>query len=105
MTAEKLMDAITLEVFHEALVSTVAEMRVTVLRSAFSSIIYEGQDFSCALMDAQGRLVVQSREDNPSHVGPLNIQVPAALKQFAGDLHPGDVIIANGIRSSMQALT
>jgi N-methylhydantoinase B len=95
MTAEKLMDAITLEVFHEALVSTVAEMRVTVLRSAFSSIIYEGQDFSCALMDAQGRLVVQSREDNPSHVGPLNIQVPAALKQFAGDLHPGDVIIAN----------
>jgi N-methylhydantoinase B len=89
------MDPITLEVFHEALVSTVAEMRVTVLRSAFSSIIYEGQDFSCALMDAQGRLVVQSREDNPSHVGPLNIQVPAALRQFAGDLHPGDVIIAN----------
>lgn len=89
------MDPITLEVFHEALVSTVAEMRVTVLRSAFSSIIYEGQDFSCALMDAQGRLVVQSREDNPSHVGPLNIQVPAALKQFSGDLHPGDVIIAN----------
>lgn len=89
------MDPVTLEVFHEALVSTVAEMRVTVLRSAFSSIIYEGQDFSCALMDARGRLVVQSREDNPSHVGPLNIQVPAALKQFEGDLHPGDVIIAN----------
>lgn len=93
--ANPTMDPITLEVFHEALVSTVAEMRVTVLRSAFSSIIYEGQDFSCALMDAKGRLVVQSREDNPSHVGPLNIQVPAALRQFAGDLHPGDVIIAN----------
>ncbi len=89
------MDPVTLEVFHEALVSTVAEMRVTVLRSAFSSIIYEGQDFSCALMDGRGRLVVQSREDNPSHVGPLNIQVPAALQQFEGDLHPGDVIIAN----------
>src|SRR5579862_4436396 len=89
------MDPITLEVFHEALVSTVTEMRVTVLRTAFSSIIYEGQDFSCALMDSRGRLVVQSREDNPSHVGPLNIQVPAALAQFAGDLHPGDVIIAN----------
>ena len=89
------MDPITLEVFHEALVSTVTEMRVTVLRTAFSSIIYEGQDFSCALMDSRGRLVVQSREDNPSHVGPLNIQVPAALEQFAGDLYPGDVIIAN----------
>jgi N-methylhydantoinase B len=93
--SKAVMDAITLEVFHESLVSTVAEMRVTVLRSAFSSIIYEGQDFSCALMDAEGRLVVQSREDNPSHVGPLNIQVPAALSQFTGDLHPGDVIIAN----------
>ena len=41
------LDAIGLEVFQESLVATVAEMRVTVLRTAFSSIIYEGQDFSC----------------------------------------------------------
>jgi N-methylhydantoinase B len=90
-----MMDPISLEVFHEALVSTVGEMRATVMRTAFSSIIYEGQDFSCALMDACGRLVVQSKEDNPSHVGPLNMQVPAALEKFKGDLHPGDVVIAN----------
>jgi N-methylhydantoinase B len=89
------MDPITLEVFHEALVSTVAEMRVTVLRTAFSSIIYEGQDFSCALTDAQGRLVALSREDTPLHVGPLNLQVPAAVRKFAGELAPGDILLAN----------
>jgi len=89
------MDPITLEVFHEALVSTVAEMRVTVLRTAFSSIIYEGQDFSCALTDASGRLVALSREDSPLHVGPLNLQVPAAVQKFADSLAPGDILLAN----------
>ena len=38
------LDPIGLEVFQESLVATVAEMRVTVLRTAFSSIIYEGQE-------------------------------------------------------------
>jgi N-methylhydantoinase B len=89
------LDPVTLEVFHETLVSTVAEMRVTVLRTAFSSIIYEGQDFSCALTDAQGRLVALSREDTPLHVGPLNLQVPEAVKKFKGQLNPGDILLAN----------
>ena len=89
------LDPVTLEVFHEALVSTVAEMRVTVLRTAFSSIIYEGQDFSCALTDAQGRLVSLSREDTPLHVGPLNLQVPEAVEKFKEQLNPGDILLAN----------
>ena len=89
------IDPFTQEIVHEALISVVAEMRVTLLRTSFSSIIYEGQDFSCALADRHGRLAVQSREDFPAHVGPLNVQVPLALRKYAGNLHPGDVIISN----------
>ena len=81
--------------FQESLVATVAEMRVTVLRTAFSSIIYEGQDFSCALTDGRGRLLALSREDAPVHVGPMNLQVPAAVEKFRGNLAPGDVLLAN----------
>ena len=89
------LDAIGLEVFQESLVATVAEMRVTVLRTAFSSIIYEGQDFSCALTDGRGRLLALSREDAPIHVGPMNLQVAAAVEKFRGNLAAGDVLLAN----------
>ena len=89
------IDPFTQEIIHEALISVVAEMRVTMLRTSFSSIIYEGQDFSCALADRRGRLAIQSKEDFPGHVGPLNLQVPLAIGKFSGDLHPGDVIISN----------
>jgi len=89
------IDPFTQEVIHEALIAVVAEMRVTLLRTAFSSVIYEGQDFSCALADRKGRLACQSREDFPAHVGPLNMQVPQAIAKYAGKIHPGDVILAN----------
>ncbi|OGB94106.1 MAG: hypothetical protein A3G35_05445 [candidate division NC10 bacterium RIFCSPLOWO2_12_FULL_66_18] len=89
------MDPVTLEVFHEALVSTVAEMRVTVMRTAFSSILYEGADFSCVVLDGRGRFVAQSQDDAPVHVLPLPMQVQSAIRHFRGSFAPGDVVITN----------
>lgn len=88
------MDVVTLELIQEYLISTVREMRVTMIRTAHSSIIYEGHDFSCALLDGKGNLVAQS-EDNPAHVIPLNWQVREARDYFEGDLHEGDIILVN----------
>jgi N-methylhydantoinase B len=90
----KHIDFITLEIVQEYLVSTVREMRVTMIRTAHSSIIYEGHDFSCALLNADGHLVAQS-EDSPAHILPLPWQVREAKKFFGDDLHPGDVILVN----------
>jgi N-methylhydantoinase B len=39
------IDPITLEVLREAFVSIVREMRVTLVRTAYSSVLYEGEDF------------------------------------------------------------
>ena len=64
------IDPITLEVVCEGLISVVREMRQTVFRAAYSSILYEGQDFSCALFDPRAQMVAQS-EDLPSHVAPI----------------------------------
>src|SRR5437870_6988560 len=44
--ASAVIDPITLEVVREALSSIVREMRVTLVRTAYSSILYEGEDFS-----------------------------------------------------------
>ena len=88
------IDPITLEVVTEALVAVVREMRVTTLRTAYASIISEGQDFSCAIFGPDGQMVAQS-EDLPAHVIPIAASIEETLKEFPGDLSPGDLIMIN----------
>jgi len=57
------IDPITLEVVREAFVSIVREMRVTLVRTAYSSILYEGEDFSCVLMDGRAQRSSPCRRD------------------------------------------
>ena len=54
------VDPITLEVVCEGLIAIVREMRATIIRSSFSSVIYEFDDFSCALFGPGGEMVAQS---------------------------------------------
>ena len=52
------IDPITLEVVCEGLRAIVKEMRATIIRASFSSVIYELDDFSCALSDLRGEVGV-----------------------------------------------
>lgn len=88
------VDPITLEVVCEGLIAIVREMRATVIRASYSPVIWEMDDFSCALFDPQGQMVAQS-EDHPGHVLPMPWSVRCAMEDFAGDIRPGDVILLN----------
>jgi N-methylhydantoinase B len=88
------VDPITLEVVCEGLIAIVREMRATVIRASYSPVIWDMDDFSCALFDPQGQMVAQS-EDHPGHVLPMPWSVRCAMEDFAGDLRPGDVILLN----------
>jgi N-methylhydantoinase B len=89
-------DPITLEVVREAFSSIVREMRVTLVRTAYSSILYEGEDFSCVLMDGAGELVAMSRgQDHPLHIVPIAWSMKAVRDVFADDVHPGDIFLHN----------
>ena len=88
------IDPITLEVVCEGLIAIVKEMRQTIIRASYSSVIYEFDDFSCALFDPQAQMVAQSW-DHPGHVLPLPWGVRCALDDFADDLAAGDVILLN----------
>ena len=90
----KAIDPITLEVICEGLIAVVREMRANIIRASYSSVIYEFDDFSCALFGPKGEMVAQSW-DHPGHVLPLPWGVRCALEDFAGDLHPGDVVLLN----------
>jgi N-methylhydantoinase B len=88
------IDPITLEVVCEGLIAIVREMRATVIRASYSPVIWELDDFSCALFDAGAQMIAQS-EDHPGHVLPMPWSVRCAMEDFAGDIRPGDIILLN----------
>jgi N-methylhydantoinase B len=91
-----MIDPITLEVIRETLVSTVREMRVTLVRTAYSSILYEGEDFSCVLMDGDAQIVAMSKgQDHPLHIVPISWSMKSVREKFGDDVHPGDMFLHN----------
>ena len=91
-----MIDPITLEVLREAFVSIVREMRVTLVRTAYSSILYEWEDFSCVLMDGRAQIVAMSKgHDHPLHIVPIAWSMRAVREKFGDDIQPGDVFLHN----------
>lgn len=84
-----------LELVRESLVAVVNEMRANVIHSSYSSIIYEGHDFSCGLVAADGRLVAQSLDDNPIHIFAVPYSTAEVVRRFADDIHDGDIFLHN----------
>lgn len=89
-------DAITLEVLWRRLVTSVDEASAALVRSAFSTVLRESDDFSCVLTDERGRSIAQATKSIPAFIGSL----PATVKHFLGHfgperLEPGDVLITN----------
>jgi N-methylhydantoinase B len=89
-------DPITVEVVREALSSIVREMRVNLVRTSYSSIIYEGEDFSCVLMNARAEIVAMSAgQDHPLHIVPIGWSMKAVREKFGDDIRPGDIFLHN----------
>ncbi|PYO19975.1 MAG: hypothetical protein DMD88_13380, partial [Candidatus Rokuibacteriota bacterium] len=89
------VDPITLGVVWGALQSIAVEIGTTVHRTAYSEQAREGQDFSVAVFDAQGRMVAQGPY-SPGHMGAMSFAVRNALAAHPVDsLRPGDAILLN----------
>jgi N-methylhydantoinase B len=52
------LDAITIEILRNKIASLVEEMHYHFYRSGYSTIIRESRDFSCVILDREGRLIV-----------------------------------------------
>ncbi|MBX3085397.1 MAG: hydantoinase B/oxoprolinase family protein [Anaerolineae bacterium] len=87
------VDPISLEVFKHLFASAAEEMGLTLQRAAFSPNIRERLDFSCAIFDADGRLVAQAAHI-PVHLGSMPAAVSAVLSVFQR-IEAGDVVILN----------
>ncbi|MDB5650563.1 MAG: 5-oxoprolinase [Hyphomicrobiales bacterium] len=88
------MNAIDLEVIYQCTLQIARELTLNMLRTGYSTIIKESQDFTFAIFDRRGRMVAQG-VPQPLHIGPLSAQVNEIRRVFAGKIEPGDAFIVN----------
>jgi 5-oxoprolinase (ATP-hydrolysing) len=81
-----------IELFTNRFTSIAQEMGALLQRTSFSVNVKERLDFSCALLDAKGYLVVNAPHI-PVHLGSLGVCVREVMKVIA--LEKGDVVITN----------
>ena len=88
-------DPILFEVIRNALVEATEEMSVSLQRTSYSTNIKTRLDYSCAYVDAQGRMVAQAF-CQPAHLVTIGRLVPRAVAEHgAENLGPGDVLLVN----------
>jgi N-methylhydantoinase B len=88
-------DPITTEVIRNAFNSAADEMNATLIRSAYTWIIYELKDCSVALLDAEHRVLGQS-SGLPIFLGNLEVCTRVTEEMYGREAwQPGDVWIMN----------
>jgi N-methylhydantoinase B len=90
------LDPVTLEIFWNRLISIADESAAALLRTSFSTIVRESNDFATVLMDANGDSLAENTAGIPSFVGIL----PRTLRSFLERIpieqwQPGDCVITN----------
>ena len=88
------VDPVTQQVVANALASIADEMATTIFRTAHSTVVRDGMDFSAALCNARGETVAQA-VSVPFHLGSLPVAMETLLGHYGDRLVPGDVYVMN----------
>jgi N-methylhydantoinase B len=94
MDERKLSEPILLELVKNAVDAIVDEMAIALVRTAYSNNLKNSMDMSCALCDAQGRLLAQGMT-LPLHLGSIPDAMGCITRKFGASTRPGDVFILN----------
>src|SRR3954471_2008263 len=92
--AETAVDAVTQQIVGNALASIADEMATTIFRTAHSTVVRDGMDFSAALCDAHGETVAQA-VTVPFHLGAVPVAMEHLLAKWGERMRPGDVFVMN----------
>ena len=91
----KSLDPVDYAVISQALLAASREMGSKLVRSAYSNIVREARDASCAILDPAGNIVAQS-EMVPMQLGSMNTTLRACLAQYpAQSLGEDDFLVNN----------
>jgi N-methylhydantoinase B len=90
------IDAVSLGIMWDRLVSLTDEILTTLVRSSFSSIARESYDLSVVVLDAEGNAIAQGSYSVPSFTGTAAPTLRHMLRKFPPEtLRPGDIIATN----------
>jgi N-methylhydantoinase B len=91
-----MLDGITLELLWRRLISVVDEAAASLVRTSFSTIVRESNDFACVITDAQGHSIAQASKSIPSFIGTAPRTIRSFLEAFPPEsLSEGDILITN----------
>lgn len=92
---DRRVDAVTVEIVGNLLLSVAEEMGFAIIRSAYSTNIKERRDISTAVFDPEGNMVAQA-EHVPMHLGSLLGIVREIYRHFEpSQIRDGDMFIGN----------
>jgi N-methylhydantoinase B len=94
VTAAARVDPVTQQVVGNALASIADEMATTIFRTAHSTVVRDGMDFSAAICDPRGETVAQG-VTVPFHLGSVPHAMSTLLAKWGDELRPGDVFVMN----------
>ncbi len=89
------VDAFTTEVIRSSVVAITDEMKTNLMRTAYNMIIYEAEDFTVGLFDADGN-TISIGLGLPMFIRGLSDSIKAKLKHWGKEnIHPGDILLTN----------
>ncbi|HDX8863265.1 TPA: hydantoinase B/oxoprolinase family protein [Klebsiella michiganensis] len=94
MTEGARINPLTLSVVRHKLQAIAEEMTEIMTHTCFSPILNQNQDFSTVVADVSGNTIAQA-ERVPIHMGAMSTALRIMIERFRGDIHKGDIFIAN----------
>jgi N-methylhydantoinase B len=94
--AESALDPVSLEIVWHRLIAIADEAAITLVRTSFSPIVRESNDFSCVVLDPEANVMAENTLGIPS----FNMTIGRTLRHFlrkrpAAEWRPGDVGVTN----------
>ena len=94
--AQHEIDPILLEILWSRMRSVVDEAAANFVRTSFSTLVREANDFAVVLADRHGRNIAQSSQSIPSFISTLPATIRHFIDRFGVDtMREGDVFITN----------
>ncbi len=93
-TTSMTLDPVDYAVISQALLAAAREMGTKLVRSAYSNIVREARDASCAILDPRGHIVAQS-EMVPMQLGSMNTTLRACLGFYPAESLTEDDFLVN----------
>ncbi|MGI9331646.1 MAG: hydantoinase B/oxoprolinase family protein [Gammaproteobacteria bacterium] len=90
------IDPVSLEISWTRLVSIVDEAAATFVRTSFSTLVRDANDFAVVLTDREGRSIAQSTQSIPSFISTMPKTIGHFIETFGLDtMRDGDAFITN----------